>query len=343
MKAAKTNSVAVLTADVHFTPATLDLASRSFADALAEAEMRGVPLVVAGDLLDTKDIIRAQCANRIINILSHADSTKVYVMPGNHDMANEKGSEHALNFLRPYCQLVESPVYIEAIGSYMIPYQTDLGKLRELLKSIPAGSRLIMHQGVGTAYMGHYTQDKTSLAPEEFADFRVISGHYHTRQDIKCGRPRKGAVGLFSYIGNPYTLTFGEAADPAKGFQVLKSDGLLEFVPTKLRKHVIIGVDCNDLDRGRGLAHAEDLVWVKVRGPKSELDKLSKASIYDMVGLCSQLKLDKIPTDTSAAEAEAPKPKNLTEGEILDILIEGMSETEMRKAYLKALWREITQ
>ncbi len=337
----KAKPVAVLIADVHYNINTLAVADAAMRQAIAKANELGVPFIVAGDLHDTKAQMRGECIKAMIETFKLCQ-TSVFVLVGNHDRINEKSEAHALEFLRPYARVVEYPT--ELNGLKLIPYYSSADELRALLEKTPNGSTLIMHQGVQTAFMGHYIQDKTSLPPEAFADLRVISGHYHRRQDIKCGRPRKGAVGLFSYIGNPYSLTFGEANDGPKGFQVLMDNGILEFHPTNLRKHVIH--DCT-LDQSGGYGYFTrpntfpgDLVWFKLRGPKSELDKVNKNKFgLAMLGT-RDYKLDLIPTDSAVLE---PVTKPLQDTEILDKLIDNMPDPTERKSYLKQLWRDLLQ
>ncbi len=341
--------VAVIIGDIHFTPATLELAATSLRQALREAERLGVPLVINGDTLDSKAIIRAECANSLINTLCSRTfvpgnrnpfSTEVYVNTGNHDLISEKGKTIAIGFLSPYANVISSPAYIDTIQSYIVPYMNSSEELQKFLNSIEKGSRLIIHQGVMSANMGHYITDKTSLPKEAFADFRVIASHYHRRQDIKCGRPRKGAVGLFSYIGNPYTLSFGEAEDPPKGFAVLHDDGTLTHVPTNLRAHKVVE-HFTDSGEWKGIpVNPHDPVWMKVHGPRSRLDALDKAEIGRMVLGHSNFKLDKIYTDAAPLEAAVDK---LTGEEILDKLIDNLPDSMDEKTYLKQLWRELLE
>lgn len=329
--------IAVITSDVHYNVNTLPLAHASTTMALKEAEKHQVPLVIAGDLLDTKAIIRGECANALITLFSAA-KTKVFILVGNHSLLNEKGKDHALHFLSPYAEIISSPKQVSSLG-WLLPYFNSSSELTRVLSVIPKNSRLIMHQGVIGAEMGHYVKDSTSLPQEAFADFRVISGHYHKAQDIKCGRPRKGAIGLFSYIGNPYTLSFAEANDGSKGFRVLYDDGTLGFVPTNLRKHVIIdtSIDCleNLFDEAPG---ENDLVWLKVRGPYSELEKLKKADVAKVLGL-KNFKLDKIPNDSQRLETS--DVKNVTAEQMMDKVIDATPEATEHKTALKSLWREI--
>lgn len=337
-------TIAVLISDIHFTPNTLELASAALLKAQYEAARLKVPLVICGDTLDTKCIIRAECANKLLQMLSVKDAPKTYMLVGNHDLCNEKGTEHALNFLWGFCEVIASPTQVSLMGKevLLVPYYSNVELLQPILDDPETPRTLIMHQGVQGAYMGHYVQDKTSLPPEAFAEFRVISGHYHRAQDIKCGRPRKGAIGLFSYVGNPYTLSFAEANDGPKGYQLLGSDGLLTQVPLDLRKHIIY--DCRVEELGgygyatRPRTSPSDLVWFKLRGPKSELAKINKAVLGDNMLGHTNFKLDLI---ADASDEDIKVQQDLPDSELLDQIIDNLSETEEQKQYLRDLWREV--
>lgn len=336
--------IAVIISDIHFTPSTLELASRSLMLAQYKAKELDVPLVIAGDTMDSKAVLRAECVNRFMQQLAQHDAPQTYLLVGNHDLCNEKGTEHSLNFAFDLCEIVSRPVevYLKNKRVLLIPYQSDLENLEALLKDKDNPDTIIMHQGVSGSKSGHYIQDKSAIPQEWVKDYRVISGHYHTRQDIKCGRPRKGAIGLFSYVGNPYTLNFAEANDPEKGFQVLYDDGLLEFVPTNLRKHVVIETDLEGLDiwehTGSKL-NLNDIVWIKVKGPRSELSKLDKKHIGEKCVGRNNFKLDLIPTE-SADIIKSPV-KQETPLQILDNLIDLLGDTVEHKALLKSLSREL--
>lgn len=322
--------IAVLISDVHFSLQTLDLATKAMEAAIKTARKLNVQLVVAGDLHDTKANLRGECVNRLIQ-LNQKSQLAWWILIGNHDKINEKSEDHSLNFLSMHSHIVEKPKYVECIDSYLIPYQHDLTTLKSILDGIPKGSRLIMHQGLQSALPGEYTMDKTAAPMEWFAEYRVISGHYHARQDVNCGRPQKGAVGLFSYIGNPYTVSFGEANDPEKGFQVLYDDGTLVFTPIELRKHVVIETDASF--NSEISVKTNDLVWLKVKGTREELKRFKRPNI-------NNLRLDLIPTD-EVQQVEVSK--ELTDSDILDKVIANLSEIDNnKKTKLKSLWRELT-
>ncbi len=229
--------IAVMLSDVHYDLNSLELADRATNIAINKANELNVPLIIAGDLHNTKANLRGECIYKIRRTLQRCSVTP-YVMVGNHDKINEKSEQHALHFLEDIAVLVDEPMDMPLTGSHGIPYYHDVEELRTYLKTLDKGSTLIMHQGIQGSNAGEYFQDKSALRPEDVAGFRVISGHYHQRQTIQLPQG-----GTWDYVGNPYTVNFGEANDPPKGFQILYSDGSLEFVPTNLRKHVIIDCD----------------------------------------------------------------------------------------------------
>ncbi len=338
-----TSPKAVIISDTHYSLATKDLADKAWRMAVDKAAELGVPLIDAGDITNDKDMLRAQVMNIMIDTMKYAQNkgVQIYLLVGNHSLVNEKGKEHALNFLRPYAEIVDSPVYIKHINTWLLPYFSDLDALKVSLNVIAVGDckQLIMHQGVTKAWGGHYVHDKTAAPAEWFEDFRVISGHYHRAQDIKCGRPRNGAVGLFSYIGTPYTVSFAEAGDGPKGFRILMDDGLLESVPTNLRKHVVSEWYYGDLcDSDYHDIQPGDLAWVKIKGTRSELATITKEFIGKNMGIGQDFKLDLIPTDshTDTQSSKEDEPK-MTDLEVLDKLIDGLPDDAEYKAYLKSL------
>lgn len=332
---------AVLISDIHFTVATLELATQALVQAMTAAYNLDVPLIICGDTLDGKAIIRGEVANRLIALLKEGPlrPVRVIVLVGNHDLLSEKAYEHALEFLKPYCEVIDQFTYDGQLKLYLMPYCHNPEKLLGRLNTIPEGATIIMHQGVQTAHMGHYAQDKTSLPKEAFANFRVISGHYHQTQDIVCGK-LKGTVGLFSYVGNPYTLTFGEANDGPKGFACLLPDGNLLHHVLELRKHVIIERDFIDWDDELTNVYPGDLVWLKIKGTQSQLSKLKKQAVGLKLFGHNNFKLDKILTDQSD-ETLTVEQRSMKDEDVLDVLINKTAESPTQKTYLKKLWREV--
>jgi len=82
--------VAIIAGDVHFTVPSLDVASEVVRSAQAKAVELGVPLILNGDTLDTKSIIRAEVANRVIELLKNSPC-RTYLNRGNHDQSPNFG------------------------------------------------------------------------------------------------------------------------------------------------------------------------------------------------------------------------------------------------------------
>lgn len=337
------NPIAVLISDVHYSVQTLDVASQATNQAIAKANELKVPLISAGDLHDTKANIRGECIKVMLDDFSKCTIPAI-ILVGNHDKINEKSEGHSLEFLRHIATIVSHPVKNLIPYWAFIPYQHNPDSMREILNTMKPETSIIMHQGIVGSNSGEYIQDKSAINHEDVADFRVISGHYHQRQDIKCGRPRKGAVGLFSYIGNPYTLNFAEANDPEKGFQILYDDGLMEFVPTNLRKHKVFESNINDLaDESVFSIEPNDILWIKLHGSSENLSKLNKKIVTYNYGIKQDFRLDLIPVESKTTLTEE-NVANCTQPELLDDLIDSMTNLENdQKARLKSLWKNLCE
>lgn len=327
--------IAVLISDVHYSLPTLELADAAMRQAIAKANELEVPLIVAGDLHDTKANLRGECVNRMIDTFSEL-LEPCYILRGNHDQINEKSEEHSITFLSLLAcvVIVDEPLLtpLVAPNMTMIPYHHDPDELRDVLGRVSKGSTLIMHQGITGSNSGDYIQDKSAITPADVAGFRVISGHYHSRQTIEL--PDGGS---WSYIGNPYSLNYGEANDPEKGYQILMSDGSLEFAPTNLRKHVIVTIE-SGLWEGISEIKEGDLVWCKVKGTKEYLQSITRSFVRDIIleqDIDFRLTLE--PTDL---DLKAPT-KTLTQGELFDNLIDSIDTSLETKTRLKTTWKSL--
>lgn len=322
--------IAVCVSDLHFTAPTLEVASSALSMSIAAAGNLGAPLVIAGDLHNDKTIIRAEVANRLIDILKDV-TVPIKILVGNHDLINEKGDEHGLNYLRPYADVIQAPYMDSRLGVGFIPYQNSVDKVREALKLFHPGDTLIMHQGVKGAWMGEYILDKTSIEVEALSPFKCISGHYHRHQ----------TVGTLTYIGSPYTTSFAEANDGPKGCLVLYSDGSYKQHPfNDLRRHIIVEAKASDAKKPLwAVAYAPgDLLWLKITGTFTELEEINKKEIGErLFGHCN-FKLDKICIGGEAADTLV---SHRTDSELLDTIIDRTPEPLERKQELKALWREL--
>lgn len=328
--------IAVLISDIHFNLNNLELASASLEFALQTALRLNVRLVIAGDLNDTKAILRGEVVNALISLFQKYITVEVTILVGNHDRLHEQNPEHSLNFLAPHADIIALPKYDNGLRCWLVPYQTDLVTTVNELKAMRCVTkRAIMHQGLKGSDMGEYISDPTAIDASELPGWRVISGHYHKAQDIPLPDG-----GRWSYIGTPYTITFAEANDGPKGIRVLNSDDSLDFIPTDLRKHVKVErAVCDVLEQIPGLKPIDKL-WLKVTGHRSLLERLSKTEI----GLThlghGDFKLDLIPIESNTpAPISAP---HVSHSDQFDSFIaHTVQDTIEHKTYLKTVWRSL--
>lgn len=319
--------ICIVISDVHFNINTLPLASAALGKAIEAANDAKLPLVIAGDLNDTKAIIRAEVANELLKLLSKA-KTQVYILVGNHDLINEKDTPHGLNYLASKnVHIIDKVTTLKHFS--LIPYQPTNQAFINVISVIPSNSLVIAHQGFQGAFMGEYVQDKSSVPIEAVKAHKVISGHYHRHQTI----------GTVTYIGTPYTITFAEANDGPKGFATLLNTGELIQHKLNLRKHVILERNYDDLTAPAQGINQDDLLWLKVIGPYSELKKLDKEKIGKTFIGHSNFKLDLITIDSEPTKINSNH--KLTSFELFDKLIDNTAETDEQKIYLKELYREI--
>lgn len=318
--------LAVLISDIHFNINNITLAATALKMAISEADKLNVPLVIAGDLHDTKAIIRAEVANVLIQTFQYT-GVPTYIMVGNHDLINEKHHEHGLNYLRPYVIGVVDSIAAHR-GMLFIPYQSSPEKLKAVLSDIPQGSIIIMHQGFLGANMGDYAQDKTSISPDLVKNYKVFSGHYHRHQTI----------GTVTYIGSPFTHTFGEANDGPKGFLVINKDGTFTRKCINLPRHIIKNIEVNDngvIILDKDTSRPDDKVLIKLHGSRSNLQSFNRSELEAYLG--KNYRIELFPTEEHKIEINQNPLNNY---ELMDNIINTTEETEEQKKYLKELWRE---
>lgn len=299
------------------------------------ANKENIRLIILGDMHDSKANLRGECVKAIMNCLERCNEMPIVIV-ANHDRINEKSPDHSLEFIRDVAQLITDPTLIHPYG-WVLPYYHDPLELKKFLKKLAKGSKLLMHQGLISSNSGDYINDKSAITTEDVASFIVTSGHYHARQTIQL--PENG---VWNYCGNPFTLNYGEASDLPKGFQILMNDSSLEFVPTDLRKHVVIELDENtgykDSTKLNSTVNS-DLVWVKVRGSREFLNKMNKQYFKTALELPDDFKLTLEPIDLNIT---APT-KTLTSSELLDSLIDSVDTTQETKDRLKTTWKSLCE
>lgn len=328
--------IAVLISDVHYSLNTLELADAAFRTAIEKAKELNVPLIDCGDVTNDKAIIRAEVMNRLIATVEWATPHPIIFLVGNHSLINEKQKEHALGFLTKYenAYIVDRPEDLAVEGQApvrLFPYYSDGEELlRDINRFAEYGDILIFHQGVHGAFMGDYAVDKSAVDPARLNRYQCFSGHYHKHQ----------TVGPVTYVGNPYTLTFGEANDGPKGFLVLYSDGSFDQIPLNLRKHIKFELVSVDQIKSLPPVSEDDLTWVKITDTEENLSKVSKKTLEKVLGV-TNFKFDKVYTEKFSENAHQHNLRTTPE-QTLDALIDSMDESPVLKNKLKTFWRELT-
>lgn len=337
--------IAVVISDIHYNINTLAVADHCLNLAVNKANSLKIPLVIAGDLHDTKANIRGECVKAVLDTL-HRCHEVPYVLVGNHDKLNEKSENDSLEFIRSY-NIIRKPLYEKLFDCHFIPYQHDVDDLRKILGMIPKGSRLIIHQGCHGALPGGGSFDRSALSEADYAPFTVISGHYH---DHKTFKTKNGALeGRFTYVGNPFTLDFSEASHREKGFIILNEDFSFEFVPTNVRKHVVINLTVDEMNfilskinleqvRNSRTVSDMDKFLVKITGYQRELLKVKKSVIREILALPEDFRLDLIPSDPKAISNAVSSDSAL---KIFDTLVDNNETLALEdKKAIKDLWRK---
>ena len=332
------NPLAVIISDVHYSLQTLEVADKCLRQAIEKANDLEVPLIISGDLHDTKANMRGECIKAMLDTIDLCER-KPYILVGNHDKTNEKSESHSLEFLRKVAYIVDEPsTAYNPFAAYMIPYQHDVEEMRKILAQIPDGSRLIIHQGRHGALPGSYSHDKTALSEADYAPFTVISGHYHQHQKFH----NQTHDTTFTYVGNPYTLDFSEANHPAKGFLILNEDFTFERVLTNVRKHVVIHASFAGGRIGYSAPQPiildSDIVLLKVEGSRTQLGSITKDAYAQAFKIPGNFRLDLIPTDS---EVLTPKVSNESAETIYTGLVEETKDlSEADKEALKQFWKD---
>tara|TARA_R110000868_G_C10973188_1_gene771541 strand:+ start:77162 stop:78124 length:963 start_codon:yes stop_codon:yes gene_type:complete len=200
-------------------------------------ETQGNDVLITGDVFDTKEVIRGKCLNFVYNRILNS-KLHYTILVGNHDYFNLECEDHALQVFKdlPNVTIVDEVIEMSP-NIYAIPYVHDLDKLKAMLAEIPEGAVLFGHLDVVTFDYGNGYLSEAGLLLEDLKKFKkVISGHYHKYQE----------KGNLTYIGTPFSHSFGES-NQEKYIGVFDSQtNNLELIKTPFPQHLTIDVNCDD-------------------------------------------------------------------------------------------------
>lgn len=252
--------------DPHCTPKNMDKIRELFNQAIRI----GHPIIILGDLLDTKSVIRSECLNLYYEIFSNT-SIEIIALVGNHDLHNVTSEKHSLETLKslPNVTIIDDLTVIH--GMYFLPYIHDQDKLKATLKEIPKDSIVFGHFEIKSFDFGNGRTCDNGITTKSFTRFkRVISGHFHKYQQ----------KGNLTYLGTPFSHTFGEAnQDKFLGRYSLNEDKL-ELLPTRFPAHLSYEHNC---DIGTTIVvggNGENHVRLILTGAQENIDKAKALNTF---------------------------------------------------------------
>lgn len=225
-----------------------------------KVESYDLPVIWLGDLLDTKDIVRAQCLNAYYKYFSTSKQQHI-VLVGNHDYTTADCKEHSLEPLKALknVKIVDKAFRLE--NTLFLPYFRDNNLLRQELCR-PAGIKFIVgHIDIKSFDYGNGFISEEGIHPDELAQYElVISGHYHKFQNR----------GNIVYLGTPFSHNFGEANQDK--YLGIFDDEPMSFNVFKTTFPQHITLELNAMDTNVIQLNPSNYNRVIVKGTKEELD-----------------------------------------------------------------------
>lgn len=258
----------VAISDVHISLKNLSVSLQVLRQALEKARDLKVPLFIAGDLNDTKAVMRSEWVQALIDLFSEFYDVQIEIIDGNHDLNNKAESKSSLSFLNliQNVSVYHNPSHYG--DWYLIPYcNTNEAFMEAISHARDTGKkRLICHQGFKGAFMGDYVVDDSSIDPDLLKDFEIIlSGHYHRHQWVNDN---------IMYFGSPFTVNFGESGHDKFIWSIYEADGKIgcQPIPTQVRKHVQFtlepGYETQEAPEVWMNKRPDDLFKIIMKGPK---------------------------------------------------------------------------
>lgn len=282
--------------DPHITHKSLDKGYRLF----QTIEELGNPVIILGDLLDNKEVIRGKCLNLWFNYLKSSKLQFVNLV-GNHDFFNLEGLDHSLKPLTsiPNVRIIDSVVEHPTLPFVFFPYIHDKHKLKELVLKYASKDKVAFgHFDMLGFDFGNGHISEVGLSVEDFQGYkRVISGHYHKYQQ----------TGNFTYLGTPFSHSFGEAnQDKFLGLYTVDTDKL-DLLPTTFPKHVSLKVDFSKRGVDKRVTefimeNQGNIVRIQMHGPQEKIETFDKSRFSNL-----NIKWE------NKAEAEIDSKSNLDE------------------------------
>lgn len=242
------------------------------------AEQLGNPVLILGDLLDTKEVVRGSCLNFCLERMARS-RLKFRILVGNHDWFNLECQDHSLRALAllPNVEVVAEPQVLDfgsGVSGLCVPYIHHADAFLQVIQGCPPGvPLLVMHQGVtGFDYgNGRIAETEGGIVPEAaLVRFRkVYSGHFHAYQKR----------GNLVFIGTPFSHSHGES-DQRKYIGLFDPKRMHEeLLESPFPRHVTLHVDCDVEEKDQTLAglraavERKDHVRVVLSGTQDHINR----------------------------------------------------------------------
>ena len=252
-----------LVGDIHVKKDNLDKQGLLFEKIEASENMY---VILTGDLLDNKSIVKSECLNFLYEKLRTSRKT-FWIIIGNHDQHHLGTLKHSLEPLKalPNVNIIDKTTEfaicnLQIVG---IPYLHDSDEFAKEVKSIKnkKDKILLCHQGfTGFDYGNGYIAKEESDLKSIKAFSMVYVGHFHKFQTFKNG----------CYIGTPFTQSFGES-NQTKYIGEINEKGDLKLIETDFPKHMTHEIDCDEEFEGISLKH-DDYNRIILTGSKESIE-----------------------------------------------------------------------
>lgn len=200
-------------------------------DLFKSIESIGNDVIILGDLLDTKSIVRSECLNFYYDYFKNSKLNFI-VLVGNHDYHNLECLDHSLKTLNlPNVKIVDELYSINNFN--FIPYIHDREKLKSIINQLPNESILIGHLDILGFDYGNGFICEDGINKDDFKKFKkVISGHFH----------KPATLNNIEYVGTPFSHSFGES-NQEKHLLILHTETLdCEYIKLDFPRHITLNI-----------------------------------------------------------------------------------------------------
>jgi len=208
-------------------------------NAVDYAKENNATLIIAGDLIDTKDSVHQMVYNYLKDELEYAKNTvETYIVAGNHDYTVYNDQMFSfLKYVGIPVAFSGNPITIN--DCVLIGHHWDKEKIKEDFQNIDLETtRLIVsHFGLKEALAGNTSYKGGEFSISDFSEMKdtfLILGHYH--------KPQKVSDNIY-YVGSPNPVRVDER-DDEKRFILVDTDAMtIKSIPTIYPKYKTINLD----------------------------------------------------------------------------------------------------